>query len=595
MILSALNDYYEQLEKKGKVSPRGYSKEKISYVIHLSKKGKIVNVENIQINSKKKTIPKIIEVPQPSKRTVNIAPCFLWDKTSYVLGITAKTDKKALERLPKEHTAFKEEMLKFIGENQDKGLKALCLFLENWSPGKFKTLPEFQKEKDEIKDSNVIFRLDGEYGYIHDRPEAKNLVMERLSLQQGDEGTCLVTGEKKPIARLHPSIKGVRGAQSSGASISSFNFNALESYNKKQGLNSPISERVVFQYTTALNYLLRSNGQKVIIGDTTVVFWAKSKNNQTKEKEERAFANFLYPTDEQEETEIKEFMEKVAKGRPLCEIDSDLDENTEFYILGLAPNTSRLSIRYWEANTFGVFIQRLSKHFQDLEIMPSAWKKLPSVWSLSGAIAPYRGEKQNFDEVPPNLAGEILRSILTERNYPQSLLSNILMRFRNDGRITGLRVALCKAVLTRKKRNLNQKEEIPMALDENCKDEAYLLGRLFSELENAQKVALEGKGKTLSATIKDRYYSAASATPAFVFPFLIRNCHHHLSKAKKEEEKKRAAAYAIEKKIKNIFSLLNETKFPKSFGIEKQGHFVLGYYHQTNNFKKEPNNQEGEN
>ena len=583
MILSALNDYYEQLEKKGEVPLWGYSKEKISYVIHLSKKGKVVNVEDIRINSKKKIVPEIIEVPQPRKRSINIAPCFLWDKTSYALGVTAKTGKNVLERLAKEHTEFKREALKFIGENRDEGLRALLLFLESWLPEKFETLPEFQKEREEIKDTNIIFKLDGERNYIHDRPAARKLVMQRLSSKQGEKGTCLVTGEKKPVARLHPAVKEVKGTKSSGASICSFNLDASKSYNKRQGLNSPVSERVAFQYTTALGHLLKSDRQKVVIGDTTVVFWGKSQNGQSSKKEEQFFANFLdsAATDEQE---------KMAEGRPWCEIDSGLDENTKLSILGIAPNASRLSIRYWESNTLGFFIKKLSEHFRDSEIKPSNRTTVPSIRSLFATIAPYRGEKQNFDEAPSNLTGEILRSVLTGRNYPQSLLSHILMRFRNDGRITESRVALCKAILTRKKRNLGQRENMPVALDQNCRNKAYLLGRLFGELENAQKVAL---GKKLNSTIKDRYYGTASAAPASIFPSLIRNCHHHLNKAKREKEKQ-GAAYIIERRMKDILSLFNEDKFPKSFKMEQQGHFALGHYHQANNFKKRFGNGEGE-
>ena len=592
MILSALSDHYQRLLEREEVPPWGYSNEKISFSLRLSKEGEIVGIDDIRDTSKKQAVPKRVRVPLPPKRSGSKSPpCFLWDKTSFTLGVTAKTDKKSLERLPHEHERFKREVLRFSENSMDEGVRALRLFLEKWSPDKFETLPIFQSHKEEIKDSKVIFRLDGELGYIHDRPAAKKLVEKRLSLQEKDRGVCLVTNKKGDIARLHPSIKGVKGAQSSGASIVSFNIDAFESYKKKQGKNSPVSERVAFQYTTALNCLLRGDRRKVVIGDTTVVFWAKAQGEKSAEKEEETLASFFgcksaSSTDEQETKKIREVMEKVVKGRPLHEIDPDLDGETEFYILGLAPNASRLSIRYWEAGTFGAFFKRLSKHFQDLKIEPSAWSTPPSVYFLSGAIAPYRGDKQSFDEVPPNLAGEILRSILTGRRYPQNLLTNVLMRFRSDGKITPLRVALCKAVLTR-----NYKEEISMGLDKNCRDEAYLLGRLFGELENAQRVAL---GKDINATIKDRYYGAASATPAYVFPLLIRNCTHHLSKAKKEKSKK-DAAYAIEGKIKEIFSLLENTEFPKSFGIKKQGIFVIGYYHQTNNFKKKTDDaQEGE-
>jgi CRISPR-associated protein Csd1 len=192
------------------------------------------------------------------------------------------------------------------------------------------------------------------------------------------------------------------------------------------------------------------------------------------------------------------------------------------------------------------------------------------------ATAPSRDGKAKAEDIPPQLAGEMARAILTGRRYPRSLLANTVMRFRADGDVSGIRVALCKAVLTRDLR-LNVtgiEEEIPMNLDRESTNPAYRLGRLFAELEHVQKAALGG----VNASIKDRFFGAASATPASVFPVLLRNTQHHLSRLKKD---KPGLAHVMEREISEIVGGL-EAQFPRSLRIEEQGRFAIGYYHQAN-------------
>jgi CRISPR-associated protein Csd1 len=240
------------------------------------------------------------------------------------------------------------------------------------------------------------------------------------------------------------------------------------------------------------------------------------------------------------------------------------------FVLGLAPNASRLSIRFWLVDTFGELAQRLAQHEQDLHIEPRPWQTAPSVWRLALATAPSREGRSKSEDIPPQLAGELLRAILTGGTYPGSLLNIILMRMRADGEISGARVAICKAVLSRNYHN----EEIAVSLDKESSQPGYLLGRLFATLEYVQRNALGGQ---VNATIRDRYYGAASATPASIFPMLLRNTQNHLAKLRKERP---GQAVNLERDIREIVAGLPD-RFLRSLRIEEQGRFAIGYYHQS--------------
>jgi len=574
MILSALNDYYQRLSTQGKVPTFGYSDEKISYALLIALDGKLKDVLDLRDTSGKKPVPASHTVPQPTKRTAGIKSNFLWDKSSYVLGVSAKSSERTIQ----EHEAFKASHRTWLAGSDDSGLKALLNFFDWWTPEIFSSLPYL---KEEMLDANFIFRVDdGSRQYVHERPAAKMLRTQLLDDGEAKNNLCLVTGEHLASARLHPAIKGVNGAQSSGASIVSFNLDAFTSYGKEQGDNAPVSEAAAFAYTTVLNYLLRRsehNRQRLQIGDASVVFWAVADDAKKAEQAEDLFALLLDPPpDDATETEkLHNVLDGIAKGRALHEIDPDLEDATRFFVLGLAPNAARLSIRFWQADTLAVFIRRIAEHYRDLLIEPLPWKSEPALWRLLYATAPSRDGKAKAEDISPLLAGEMMRAILTGRHYPQSLLGNVIMRFRADGDISGLRVALCKAVLTRNTRLNHQPEkEIPMSLDTSLSDVAYRLGRLFAVLEGVQHAAL---GKQINATIRDRYYGAASATPATVFPMLLRNAQNHLAKVRKE---KPGLAYVLDADISEILNGM-DSRFPKNLSMESQGRFAIGFYHQS--------------
>ena len=573
MILSALNDYYQRLAEQDKVPVFGFSQEKISYALVLSAEGELVDVQDVRDNSGKKPQPKSLTVPQPEKRTAGIKSNFLWDKTSYVLGVSAKEGERSLQ----EHQAFQELHRNCLADETDYGLRALAAFLESWSPEQFQA-PLFSEE---MLDANVVFRLDGEQKYLHELSAAQLLRAKLLAGAETNSGLCLVSGEDLPLARLHPAIKGVNGAQSSGASIVSFNLESFGSYGKSQGANAPVSEAVAFAYTTVLNHLLRRdehNRQRIQVGDASVVFWALADTPEQASKAELLFADLLSPPsdDAQEAAKLRTVLDAVANGRPLRELGLDLDDGTQLFVLGLAPNASRLSIRFWQTGSLEMFALRLAEHFQDLHIEPLPWKTEPAIWRLLYATVPSREGKAKAEDISPQLAGEITRAVLTGSRYPRSLLANVIMRMRADGDISGVRVALCKSVLTRDLRlgvkGIN--EEVPVSLDKEASNPGYRLGRLFAVLESAQRNAL---GTQVNATIRDRYYGAASATPTSIFPMLLRNTQNHLAKVRKE---KPGLAHNLEREIGEIIDGLG-SQFPRSLKLEDQGRFAIGYYHQS--------------
>ncbi len=580
MILQALATYYQRLLARGEegLSPFGYSPEKISYEILLAPDGRVVQVNDIRDTSGKKPSPRMMNVPQPEKRTVGIKSNFLWDKTSYVLGASATS-----KRADQEHAKFKELHQENLTGTNDAGLKAFLAFLSTWSPGRFTSAPF----KEEMLDANVVFRLDGEKSYLHERPAAQVIRARLLGGSDGGASTladCLVSGERMPVARLHPAIKGVNGAQSSGASIVSFNLESFTSYGKSQGDNAPISEQAAFAYTTVLNHLLRRsehNHQRIQIGDASVVFWAEADDTEAAQAAEWTFESLLNtpPDDSQEAERVRDVLTQVAKGRPLSELDPKLHDGTRMFVLGLAPNASRISIRFWETGTLGIFAHRLAQHAQDFRLEPVPWKTAPAARRVVLATVPNReGAMPKMDDAFNNLVGEFMRSVLSGRPYPRSLLANTLMRIRSDGNLSGLRAAICKGILARERRlGINghiHKEEVPVSLDKQSTHPGYRLGRLFAVLEAVQRSALGGQ---VNATIRDRYYGAASATPASVFPVLLRNTQNHLGKLRKE---KPGLAVNLEKDIREIVDGLPE-HFPRSLRIEDQGRFAIGYYHQS--------------
>lgn len=580
MILQALNGYYERManDPNSGMPPFGTSLENISFALVLAADGTLKDVEDLREKEGNKLRPRKLPVPAAEKKASGIKANFLWDSTSYVIGID---DKGKQERTDKCHIAFIEH-IKNNCVHGDVGLGAVLAFLED------KNCKDVVARADwlEICGTNLVFRLEGTPGFVHDRVAARQ-AWEAFLNKQGAEpvGQCLVTGEtEQPLARLHPSIKGVRDAQSVGASIVSFNLNAFTSYRKEQSFNAPVSEKAAFAYTTALNSLLSRNcRQKIQIGDASIVFWAECASPA-----EEFLAELFDPpaesstetgnVDDQQTTgKIRGLLKVIRDGKRATDIMPDLDESVQFYILGLSPNAARLSIRFWEVNSLGNLLKRIGKHFEQLAIVPQFDNEpeFPPLWRLLCQTATL-GKNEN---VSPVLAGGLARAMLTGALYPQSLLPAVLGRIRAEHNVTYFRAALLKAFLMR-----NIQMEVSVSLNPDRTDPPYLLGRLFAVLEKAQEEAIPNT----NATIKDRYLGSASATPGQVFNMLLKNSANHISKLRKTPEKKGRAIHH-EIMIQDIIAGIAD--FPTTLSAEEQGLFMIGYYHQRKDFFTKKNQE----
>lgn len=577
-LLQALDAYYDRMAARGEAEQPGFSREKIGFSIALSQEGEPVAVRDLRQAVGKRLVPQALSVPAAVKRTVAILPNLFWDKSAYVLGRTAGEGK----RTALEHEAFKAVHRALLAGATDPGLVALLHFLDRWTPERF----DAALFSAEMLDANIVFNLDGETRYLHQCEAAQALLAGRAG-GEGEAAFCLITGRQAPVLRLHPTIKGVDGAQSSGAALVSFNLDAFTSYGKEQGDNAPTSESAAFRYGAALNALLdRSASRNRLrrgIGDTTIVFWADASRAEeeaaAKAAEDWFAAQLEPPNDEGEAAKLRDALTKLARGEPLASLSPGLDENTAFHVLGLAPNAARLSVRYWLTDSFGSFARRLAEHHADLAIEPSPWRNPPGInWLLMKTTALL----EKAENVPPLLAGEVMRAVLGGGRYPRSLLAAAMIRLRaGDDPASGWHAAVIKAVLTRDHRlkladragpesPAFAKEKLPVSLDRDNENQAYQLGRLFAAFETAQRMALG----PVNATIRDRYFGAASATPASVFPLLMRGVQPHLGKLRKEGKGR-----WLEREIEDINDKL-EPSLPRSLRLEAQGRFVLGYYHQ---------------
>jgi CRISPR-associated protein Csd1 len=573
--MSALASLVRAYQRLPNAPAFGYSMEKIGFLVSLNVDGSPAGppIDLHQGEGKRKTACALL-VPQPPKRTSGVAPNFLWDKTSYALGVTAGEGK----RTSREHEAFVETHRRVLGDTSDEGLWALLRFLESWSPTDFTS----RGWPAEMKDQNVVFALESERLRnirVHDRPAARALWARLCADGDKSEAACLVTGERGPIARLHPAIKGVWGAQSSGSSLVSFNLDAFTSYGHEQGDNAPVSEAAAFAYTTALNHFLeKGSARRVQIGDASTVFWADGSDAAAKEAE-GVFAALLGASIDEtvEAKKVGAILKAIRKGHPADNFRPDLPEGVRFFVLALAPNASRLSVRFYIEDDFTVIAEHCLAHAERMRLEPPPREERPSIWRLLIETAVQR----KSENIPPNLAGDWLRAILTGNPYPLTLLSIVLMRLRADRDVNGLRVAMLKAVLIR-----NFSWEVPVSLDVENRDSGYLLGRLFAAYEYAQTQAL---GPSVNATIRDQYYGTASATPRSVFPLLQRKATHHLSRLRKD---KPGLAINLDRRIGEIFELADpDSLFVPTLSAQRQAMFAVGYYHQRNEFyrrKEEP-------
>lgn len=568
MILQALHGYYRRKmldpDPANRLPAAGLEEKEIPFVLELTPEGRLAGITDTRTQQGKKKVPKSFLVPQGAKKASGVVANLLWDTAEYVLGIDTRGKP---ERVAQQHAAFRRRIDELAVRVPDAGMLAVQRFLDGTPLETFQQHPQWA----EIADINPLltFRLADEVDLVCQRPA----VIAAVAYAPGNEDdgpeaslTCLVTGDAGAPQRLHSAIKGVWGAQTSGGNIVSFNRDAFNSYAKTKGANAPVGAAAAFAYTTALNHLLaKGSRQRIQVGDASTVFWAQEAADA---EVEAGFAALFGELDDPDArtAQVRALFESVHRGRW-----DGAGSERRFYVLGLAPNAARLAVRFWHAAPLKEMAQRMRAWFEDLALVRGPHDaEFPSLFRLLTAVA----VQGKADNIPPRLGGDVLRSILDGSPYPALWLNAAVQRCRAERQVNHLRAAGIKACLNRALRDpSNQEEVIKPMLDKHNPSVAYRLGRLFATLEKIQEEASPG----LNATIRERYYGAASSTPAAVFTALLRLKNHHLAKLGS-----RGRATNFEKLLGEIVGGIDD--IPGHMALQDQGRFALGYYHQRQDF-----------
>lgn len=587
MILQSLCKYYDQLLEThpDEVSKPGWCPRRVSFMLDLSSQGELRGV-----------IPSPDDkgwqrnVPEQVKRSSGVAANFLCDNSSYLLGIAAKSKP---ERALRCFEAARDLHFEVLADADSAAARAIRGFFESWDPAAgvdlLRSLTSVDVAERLITGGNLEFSVRGER--VLNDPVVRD-AWERFKQAPSEDAsvmTCLVTGERSPIARLHPAIKGVYGAQPTGASLVGFNAPAFEHYGHdgEQGLNAPVGERTVFAYTTALNYLLSDKKHHMLLGDTTVVYWAERHDDACSQAFSVLMDGAAQNPDQNPDEDIDAIMQRIRSGKPVEGVD--LEET--FYVLGLAPNAARLSVRFFYSNTFGEVLENLAAHYERLEIAanPGSRRFLTPYMLLREIEAPSSktGNKSAGKKAKTSaLAASLMRSILSGSPYPEELFTGVMNRIRvtqddiskNSFKVTRGKAAIIKAYLLQNRKM--DKEVITVELNENYNELPYLLGRLFFTMEHIQRTA----NPSIKTTIKNRYFNSASMTPAKVFPSLIRKTEASLATLGRESK---GLSIILDKQFTSLSAMISRAAekegsraFPVRLDMVEQGSFCLGYYEQ---------------
>ena len=562
MILQALTRYYEDLLSRGEIAAPGWAPAKISFALCLNENGELTQIVPTmdEVSKGKKTVfqPQLITLPAAVKRTVSIAANFLWDNSAYLLGI----DQKGKPERSRECFATAAKLHHAVLDSVDSpNGRAILTFFDTWKPEHAAEHPALIRQLDDVTaGGNLVFRVDGR------KVEKDTAICEAWQRYQdgGESGVkmqYLVTGNEDEIAAVHPSVKGVRDAQSSGAALVSFNAPAFCSYGREQNYNAPVGKYAAFAYTAALNHLLTDRDHVQHIGDTTVVCWAEGAEDIYQSFGMAALFGGEVPG--LSDNDLRAALKRLANGLP-CD-DLGVDPNRPFYILGLAPNAARLSVRFFLRDSFGKLMENVNAHYARLEIAGAKYSILP-LWALLNATV-----RDSKKQVPsPVVSGATVRAVFSGTPYPVSLMEAVLLRIRAERNITWGKAAIIKAYYLKNPHEDCPKEVLTVSLNEASTNPAYTLGRLFSVYEAVQQAANPG----INATIKDKYFNSAAAMPASIFPVLNNLCQKHLRKLDARQR------VYYDKQIMKLKGVLNEN-YPARMTLAQQGSFDLGYYHQT--------------
>lgn len=569
----------------------GYSRAKVSFAAILSAQGELIDIrplgQTVRQGKKEREIPAQLVVPAQIKRGNGIEGNFLCDSCAYALSVSDRDETDPSYAVYR-FGAFKKKTFDVLADAKNLEAKAVLTFLEQYDPYAARDREVIAAHLDHLlKQGRVVFKLEGASGYVHEHPEVRALWEQYLSKTSNDNenvGQCLVTGATVPIARLHSSLKGVRGAAPTGASLVAFNARAYESYNhaEAQGLNAPVGERAAFAYTTILNYLLSPEHiyHKTMIGAMTVVYWVESTDFVYQVLlTELLNPGFLATLDKapDEVLAVADRLEHLQNGN-LDNVMAGLDADMRVHVLGLLPNVSRLSVQFFHTDTFSALVKKFMGHYADLQIVKQFDTQSSQIairWLLEETVSCYSKNRN----ATPMLTGAFIRAILDDMPYPAAMYYALLNRIRADAdnankriyKIGYERAALIKAYLLRKYRAQDSnpfQEELTISLNKESTNPAYVLGRVFSLIENVQKDVIGGD------PLRVRYFEAVCASPARIFPMLLRNLEWHARKLPN--------GFKRQGMILKILRLLGKEtpSIPERFSLDEQGIFVLGYYHQ---------------
>lgn len=568
MILQALARYYDDLLQQGKISAPGWTKVKISYALDIGLDGQLKQViptrQDETVGKKTVQRPQEMVLPAPIKKTSGASSNFLWENSGYLLGIKQKEEPqrslKCFETARELHHALLDGV-------DSPNAKAILRFFDSWQPEEAAQHPMLSGELDEITaGGNLVFRIEGTYPQEDSRIREAWDKARNSSSKDAVKMQCLITGQEDEIVAVHPSIKGVRDAQSSGAALVSFNAPAFCSYGHEQNYNAPVGKHAAFAYTAALNHLLSDRNNVQHIGDTTVVCWAEGAEEAYQNLAQ--FALFGQEMPGLTDNDLRAALKRLANGLP-CD-DLGVDPKRPFYVLGLAPNAARLSVRFFLHDSFGKLMKNVNDHYDRMEIVRPSFDKqeiLPLWWMLRETV-----NLNSRDKSPsPAMAGATVRAVFSGGPYPASLLEAVMLRIRAESSVTRGRAAIIKAYYLKNPHSDCPKEVLTVSLNEASNNPAYVLGRLFSIYENVQQAANRG----IKATIKDKYFNSAAAMPASIFPVLNNLYQKHLRKLSPGLRK------YFDNQVVELKSKLGES-YPVRMTLAQQGAFDLGYYHQRN-------------
>ena len=575
MILQALVRCYEALAERGELEKPGWSPVKVSWGLELDADGQVKSLLPLgSMDAKSKQFSRTMTLPNKLKSTSRASSNFLWDNSEYILGLGKKenTTEKNFQACVWRH----QEILKDV---KHPFAQAIVKFFDGWKPENSFENPIIKTNiKELIKGGNIVFVMEdsnGELQFAHDVPEIRRAWDETyISMGNEDVGRCLVTGEKTPIAILHPSISGVYGAKSFGALLVSFNMEASESYGKEQGRNAPVGKYAAFAYGAALNYMVGQADFHGRLGDTTLVYWAEGAEPAYGSAFMAMMGMGGEDKNEITQKELSSVLTALCQGHTIKWANVPLNPENRFYILGLAPNASRLSVRFFLQDSFDAFVKHYQKHQERLNIVRPAFdeRETLSIWALlRETVNPNSRDKS----AQPQLVGEMLRAVLTGSLYPSALYTQTEIRLRAEKEINRGKAAIIKAYLLRnvveqqKDQTHVYKEVLDVELNEQSTYLPYRLGRLFAVLEAVQQKA----NPNINTTIKDRYFNSACATPALVFPTLLRLAQSHLSKIGG------GAEVYYDKMITELLGDVTQS-YPLRLSLQDQGIFQIGYYHQ---------------